>query len=285
VLPAEHADRTGDKLDAREAPRAGRHLRRAGEDVPAGAEVLPAGTAVTATVAGLAAAVGLDVLTVRRRPRVAALLTGAELVHAGASRDGRVRDAVGPALPGWVAALGGEPLPVASVPEAGPGALVAAIRDAPADVVVTSGGAGGGPVDQVAPALRELGATVLVDGVDCRPGRPQRLALLPDGRPLVALPGSPYAGLVAALTLLAPLLAARAGRPLRTLPTASLRRPPAGTGRVTTRVVPVRWAGAGEVEPVGLDRPGSLWGAALADAYAVVPADHRAGGPVGLLTL
>ena len=279
VLPAELAAVAGGELVAIKPPEPERHVRRVGEDVPLGADLLPAGTPVTPTVVGLAAAGGLDVLAVRPRPRVAALLTGDELVHAGGSGGGLVRDAVGPALPGWVRALGGEPLPAAAVPDTDAATLAAAVAAAPGDVVLTSGGAGGGPADLVAAALRELGARVLVDGVDCRPGHPQRLAELPGGRWLVALPGNPYAALVAVLTLLGPLLAGLTGRPLPDLATARLTGVPEQDG--PTRVLPVSRAGD-TVEPLGRDRPGNLWGAALADAFAVVPRGWR-GEPVPLL--
>jgi molybdopterin molybdotransferase len=280
VLMAELASVAGAELTATEPPAAGRHLRRIGEDVPVGVDLVPAGVPVTPTVVGLAAAGGLDAVTVRPPPRVAALLTGDELVHAGGSGGGLVRDAVGPALPGWVRALGGEPLPARPVPDTDAATLAAAIRRAGGDVVLTSGGAGGGPADLVAAALRELGARPVVDGVDCRPGHPQRLAALPDGRWLVALPGNPYAGLVAALTLLGPLLRGLAGRPLPELPVAPVAGQVATGGR--TRVVPVRRRPDGSVEPLGRDRPGNLWGAALADAFAVLPPAWR-GEPVPLL--
>ena len=86
---------------------AGRNVRRTGEDVPIGADLVPAGSPVTPAVVGLAAAVGLDTLAVRPRPAVALLVTGDELVGTGSSADGLVRDALGPALPGWVNGLGG----------------------------------------------------------------------------------------------------------------------------------------------------------------------------------
>ena len=70
-------------------------------------DLLPAGAAVTPTVVGLAAETGLDTLPVRPRPATALLLTGDELVHAGGSGGGLVRDSVGPALAGWVRGLGG----------------------------------------------------------------------------------------------------------------------------------------------------------------------------------
>lgn len=296
VLPYEQADLAAGRLTATVPPVPGQHVRRTGEDVPLGVDLLPAGTAVTPTVVGLAAAGGLDTLLLRPPPRVAALLTGDELVHAGGSGVGLVRDAVGPALPGWVRWLGGEPLPARAVPDTDTGVLVEAIEAAGGDVVLTSGGAGAGPADLVAAALRRLGARVLVDGVDCRPGRPQRLAVLPDGRWVVALPGNPYAALVAALTLLGPLLAGLGGRPLADLPTARLVPPaaaaatdPSGAGRDGaagfgggTRVLPVRRRPDGAVEPLGRDRPGNLWGPALADAFAAVPPGWR-GEPVPLL--
>jgi molybdopterin molybdotransferase len=215
---------------------------------------------------------------------VAALLTGDELVHAGGSGGGLVRDAVGPALPGWVRALGGEPLPARTVADTDAAAVAAAIGSAGGDVVLTSGGAGAGPADLVAGALRRLGARPVVDGVDCRPGHPQRLAALPDGRWLVALPGSPYAALVAALTLLGPLLAGLGGRSLPELPTGRLTGCPDGArDGGPTRVLPVRRRPDGTVEPLGRDRPGSLWGPACADAFAVLPPGWQ-GAPVALLT-
>ncbi|MFL6130261.1 MAG: molybdopterin molybdotransferase MoeA [Mycobacteriales bacterium] len=283
VLPVELTAVEADELTALAPPEAGRHVRRVGEDLPLGLDLLPAGTPVTPTVVGLAAAGGLDAVQVRPPPRVAALLTGDELVHAGGSGGGLVRDAVGPALPGWVRALGGEPLPACQVPDTDAATLVTAIRRAGADVVLTSGGAGAGPADRVAAALHDLGARVVVDGVDCRPGHPQRLAELPDGRWLVALPGNPYAALVAALTLLGPLLRGLTGRPLPDLPLGVLD----GAAHVTrsagpTRILPVRRRPDGTLEPLGRDRPGNLWGAALADAFAVLPAGWR-GEPVPLL--
>jgi molybdopterin molybdotransferase len=106
------------------------------------------------------------------------------------------------------------------------------------------------------------------------------LAVLPDGRCVVGLPGNPFAALAAVLTLLHPLLDALGGHAARPPVTAWL--PDVGAHRTDTRLVPVIRSG-GLAVPVGHDRPGSLWGAALADALAVVPPGHR-GGEVELLT-
>ncbi|HST66980.1 MAG TPA: molybdopterin molybdotransferase MoeA [Mycobacteriales bacterium] len=288
VLPYEHATREGDRVTG--TAYAGKHVRRSGEDVPLGTDLLPAGTPVTPAVLGLAAAVGLDTLTVRPRPAAALFITGDEIVQAGGSHRGLVRDALGPALPGWVRGLGGRLLPPRRVADSATDDVAAVIAAAPGELILTCGGAGGGPKDLVVPALRALGAEVLVDKVDCRPGGPQRLAVLPDGRPVVVLPGYPYAALVGVLTVLGPLLAGLTGRPLPELPTARLvggapemGRRPGPVAAPPTRILPVRCRPEGAVEAVGLDRPGSLWGAALADAFAVIPPDWQ-GEPVSLLT-
>jgi len=290
VVPYEHTTPDGDRV--RGAAIAGRNVRRTGEDVPVGADLVPAGSPVTPAVVGLAAAAGLDSLAVRPRPAVALLVTGDELVGTGRSADGLVRDALGPALPGWVHGLGGRSLPAARVGDTDPDDVAKAIESAGGDVVVTSGGAGAGPRDLIVPALLTLGARLVVDRVDCRPGGPQRLGVLPDGRPVVALPGYPYAALAGVLTMVGPLLAGMSGRALPDLPTArlvggapSMGSRPHRRGRPTpapTRILPVRRRPDGSVESVGLDRPGSLWGAALADAFAVVP-PHWRDDPVALL--
>jgi molybdopterin molybdotransferase len=299
VLAHEQAALRGGTVHGEVVP--GRHIRPAGEDVTAGRLLLPAGTPVSATVLGLAAAVGQDTLAVRPRPRIAVLLTGDELIHRGLPGDGRVRDGVGPALPGVLRWLGGEPGLVRPVPDTPADRLAAALDAAEGEVIVTVGGASHGPADWLCGTLDQLGARTIVPSVACRPGHPQRLARLPDGRWLVGLPGNPYAALVAAVTLLGPLIAGLTGRTLPVLPTATFATPgqgapsgaPAPPGQPAhmapgahelTRIVPVRRLSSGRVEPVGHDRPGSLWGAALADALAVVPFGW-AGEPVSLLAL
>lgn len=279
VLPYEKADRSGDLVTGEVT--AGRHIRRIGEAARAGADLAAAGTAVTAALLGLAASVGVDVLTVRRAARVTALIIGDEVRSSGLPGDGQIRDAIGPLLPGLVRGLGGELLDVARLGDTRE-ELQAALRNASGDVVVTCGASSVGRSDTVRAVLDAVGARLLVDGVACRPGHPQALALLPDGRPLVALPGNPYAAVVASVTLLGPLLAGLTGRPLPELPVADLVGSlPARPG--LTRLIPVSWHG-GAVRPVGSARPASLQGAALAQALAVL-GPNWSGGPVPLVPL
>ncbi|MGI5152294.1 molybdopterin molybdotransferase MoeA [Plantactinospora sp. CA-294935] len=279
VLPYERATRTGRTVHGEIEP--GRHVRRRGEDCPVGQEVLPAGTVVNPVVLGLAASLGHDTLTVHRRPRVGMVVTGAELRTAGIPTAGQVRDAIGPMLPGLVRAAGAELAWSTRIADDA-SALVAALLRSDADVLVVCGATSAGAADHLRRALDTLAAEVPVRGVACRPGHPQLLASLPDGRFVVGLPGNPFAALVAALTLLSPLLGRLAGRTEPATLTATLAGPVAPHDR-DTRLVPVARVGSAAL-PVGHDRPGSLWGAAGADALAVVPPGW-AGAEVELLPL
>jgi molybdopterin molybdotransferase len=279
VLPYERARCRADRVHGE--IETGRHIRRRGDDCPLGEQVLPAGSLVTPALLGLAASLGNDWLTVFRRPRVGVVVTGAELLSAGLPSPGRVRDAIGPLLPGLVHSAGGEIAWTVRVTD-DKAALVEAIRRPGADVTVVCGATSVGAADHLRAALEAVAALVRVHGVACRPGHPQLLATMADGRVVIGLPGNPYAALVAGLTLLAPLLGQLAGRAERPPVTARLTGPVKVLER-DTRLVPVTRVGSGVV-PVGHDRPGLLWGAAEAHALAVVPPGWP-GGEVELLTL
>lgn len=286
VLPYEHARRNADVLAGDIAP--GRHVRRRGEETPEGAVVLPAGTVITPAVLGLAASLAHDRLPVYR-PRVRAVVSGDELVDEGVPSPGAVRDAIGPMLPGLVAAGGGVLTTLHRIPD-GLDALTAQLAtEGDESVLVVCGASSVGPADYLRGALVELGAEVLVDGVHCRPGHPQLLAQLAGGRHsrrvVVGLPGNPGAALAASLTLLLPLLCAMTGR-AETAPGRITRCRLDGEVTVhehDTRLVAVEVL-ADRARPVGHDRPASLRGAAAADAVAVVP-PRWAGDDVELLWL
>lgn len=280
VLPYEEACRDGDVVSGT-VGAAGRHIRRRGEVCTAGTPLVPAGSRVTPAVIGLAAGVGHDTLAVTAAPLVRVVVTGDEVVGRGLPGPGRVRDAVGPMLPGLVASAGAR---LADTQQIGddPDQLADALCGGQADVVAVCGASSVGPADHLHTVLSRLGAETLVRGVACRPGHPQSLARLPDGRWVVGLPGNPFAALAGALTLLAPLLAKSAGRGAVRCPSVRIQ----GEVRphpTDTRLVAVAWSGSA-VRPVGHDRPAALWGAAIADGLAVVPPDWP-GGTVRLLPL
>ncbi|WP_345028701.1 molybdopterin molybdotransferase MoeA [Kutzneria kofuensis] len=244
------------------------HIRRRGEDVPRGRRILQAGTVVTPAVLGLAASVGYDNLRVHRRPRVRVVVSGDELLTTGLPTLGQVRDAIGPLLPGLITAAGGELVDTQFAADRA-GALSEALACDDVDVVAVCGSTSTGPADHLRPVLGAQKADILVDGVACRPGHPQLLATLPDGRHVVGLPGNPFAALAAGHTLLAPLLNGLAGRSPKAPLTGRLRGRIAARDRETRLVPAVRTDDA--LVPVGRDRAGSLWGAAMADVLAVVP--------------
>lgn len=292
VLRWEHAVVRGETV--RLAPgrllAPGRDVRTPGGEARRGDVLLAAGTRLGPAALGLAAAAGHDTLPVRPRPRVQALVLGDELLDSGPARDGCVRDALTPALPGWLAGLGCAQL---SSPRRVPDrldALVSAVRRAVAggaDVVVTTGGTAASQADHVHAALGELGARLLVDGVAVRPGHPQLLAVLPGSRPvyLLGLPGNPFAAVSGLVTLGRPLVAALRGEPPpAAVGQARLRARVGGVDR-DHRLVPVR-VRDGEAEPAPHRGASMLRGLAGADALAVVaPGSGAVGDVVELLPL
>jgi molybdopterin molybdotransferase len=242
---------------------------------------VPAGTVVTPPVLGLAAAVGYDAVPVHPWPVVTAVVTGDELLTVGLPRNGRVRDALGPLLPGLVDGLGGRLVDLRHIPD-DPAALSTAVTSPSCDIVLVTGGCSRGAADHAHAVLAALDARFAVDGVACRPGHPQFLAQLPDGRLVVGLPGNPFAALDAALTLLAPILDAASGRRLAGLPLA-------GNGGISahprmTRLVPATFDGR-TATPLPDAGSARLRGVVLADVLAVVGPGASGDQPVRLLPL
>jgi molybdopterin molybdotransferase len=266
VLPYEDAARSGEVVDGTVTP--GRHVRRAGEECAAGELLVGAGAVATAPTVGLAAAVGYDVLRVHPRPRVALLVIGDELLTGGLPRAGRIRDALGPQLPALVGGCGGVPGHVRHVADR-VDALASAVASAGADVVVTTGGSSVGPADHLPRVLAGVSAEFVVRGVACRPGHPQLLARLPDGRWLVGLPGNPLAALCGVVTLLAPLLARLAGKGMPRTGTATVGGLPPATATVT-RLVPVLFGQTGGGMALHYGGSAMLRGVARADGFAVI---------------
>lgn len=288
VLPYELAEVVEGRVHGAALP--GRHVRWSGEETAPGETVLAAGTEVTPAVLGLAASLGHDALGVRL-PTVTVLVTGDEIATSGLPGEGVVRDAIGPLLPGVVGWAGAHLDRVRMLGD-GYADLREALATDGSDVVVVCGSSSKGPADHLRGVLGAMGARTVVDGVACRPGHPQLLAHTDGsadgsagGTVFVGLPGNPNAALVASLTLLVPLLSAMSGRPD---PSLGLGRFPL-VGEVRSRpddtcLVAVRLR-EGRAEAVGHDRPGSLRGAALAEAYAVVPPGWGGADEVELLRL
>lgn len=278
ILRIEESTRTADGR-VTGTPRTQPEWRCPGEEASAGEELLPAGTPVDPALIGLAASCGLDTLRVRRAPRAALLVFGDELLTSGPPAAGRVRDALGPAVPAWLRRYGCEISPadvtgpVADTRPAHVAALRAALADA--DLVCTTGGTMHGPVDHLHPALAELGAEYVVNTVAVRPGFPMLLARVPDSggraRFVAGLPGNPQSAIVALVSLVAPLLAGLSGRPAPVLPHATLAAPVPGRGGYTHLALVRLDRVAGTAHPVRHVGSAMLRGLASADGFAVIP--------------
>jgi molybdopterin molybdotransferase len=265
VVRSEDAVVTGDQLDG--PAKEGRHIRRTGEECRPGDQLLPAGIVVGPAVLGLAATVGLNRLTVVPQPTVAALITGDELVHRGPSTPGRVRDAIGPMLPGLITRAGARNGILTHLRD-DRDELVRKLEETDSDLILVSGSSASGPADHLRAVLTHLDAQLIVDGVACRPGHPQALAQLPDGRLVLGLPGNPHAALVAFLTLGVAAITRMRGLSLPVLANIAV---PGGIAchPTNTRLVPVRITPEGAV-PVGHGGAAMLRGPAVADALAVI---------------
>jgi molybdopterin molybdotransferase len=194
---------------------------------------------VDPAVIGVAATCGHETLAVLRKPRAALLVFGDELLTSGPPGAGRVRDSLGPQVPGWLRRYGATVTGVTGPVKDTLSAHLEAIREGldSADLICTTGGTMHGPVDHLHPALAELGAEYIVNTVAVRPGFPMLLARVPgpDGRPrfLAGLPGNPQSAVIALVTLVAPLLAGLRGRPLPPLPLVEAAVPVPGRGGFT----------------------------------------------------
>ena len=267
----------------------GRDIRPAGEECRVGEVVAEAGSRATPAVVGLLAATGHDVVSVVQRPRVALMLLGDELQVAGVPRDGRVRDSLGPQLPGWLARAGAIVCARAQVSD-DRHRVVEALANAAcdADIVITTGGTADGPRDHLHAAIDALGGGVIVDRVAVKPGHPMVLATIPgsDDRvvPLIGLPGNPHSAVVGLVTLGVPVIDAMLGRleqPLPLVPTASELRAPVNQTRLIAGVVR---DGRFELSPYG--GSAMLRGLTRSRGFAVVPPGITAvGGEVRWLRL
>jgi molybdopterin molybdotransferase len=197
VVRVEATRLTGALVEVTEPTPPGRHVGRRGEDVAAGTRVLEAGRVLRPQDLGVLSALGRDAVLVVRRPHVAILITGDELLAAGTPPHGcLIADANGPMLAALVARDGGHARRVGPLID-DRAVLADALRDAArgADSVLVSGGSSTGPEDHAPSLLAELGELAL-HGVAMRPASPTGLGFL-DGVPVLLLPGNPVSCLCA----------------------------------------------------------------------------------------
>jgi molybdopterin molybdotransferase len=232
VVIQENAERVGEHV--RLGPIGDDHyIRAAGGDFKAGEVLLEAGARLDPWRLSLAAAAGCATLPVARRPRIAVLCTGEELVRPPASPGPfQIYESASAALCALIDAWGGTALRLEPARD-DQASVIAAVANLDADLIVTVGGASVGDYDIVKPALTTLGLELKVASVNVRPGKPTWFGALGDGRRVLGLPGNPASALVCAELFLKPLILALQGAdPAPRQLTARLADPmPANGGR------------------------------------------------------
>jgi putative molybdopterin biosynthesis protein len=217
VVMIEHTELIEDEnlpaIDLRRAVAAGQFVSYAGSDIARGETLLRKGTRISSREIGMLAACGLATIGVVRRPRVAVLSTGDELVAPGeALRPSGVYDSNGAIIAAAITEAGGEPVPFGAFPDEEM-ALGKAMRTAleSCDMVVLSGGTSKGAGDLSHRIVSKLGAPgILVHGVALKPGKPLCLAAIGD-KPLIVLPGFPTSAIFTFHAFVAPVIRGRAG--------------------------------------------------------------------------
>lgn len=313
IVPVEHTDGGTISVTVRVEPAPGAHVRGAGEDAAAGDLVVPAGTLLGPAHVSACASVGQARLVVHRRPRVAVVSTGDELVAPGEPlARGQLPDSNSWLLAAAVREAGADAVRIGPVGDdpADLRALLDALdsgtytQAGPVDAIITSGGVSVGAYDVVKAALLDEPDVAFVP-VAVQPGKPQGLGRLVHGTPVFALPGNPVSSFVSFELFVRPALRRLQGATEVERPTVvatvddAWRTPP---GR--TQIMPVRVVAPADdlgldtaVDPATNPRPtvrratpggsGSHLVArlALADGLAVVPVEVAAVERGDLLTV
>ena len=212
IVIQEDTERDGDIVVVKESAAAGEYVRPAGLDFRAGEVGLTAGRLLSARDIGLAAAMDRPWLQVHRRPRVALLATGDEVVLPGDPRGpNQIVSSNGFSLAAFVQACGGQPIHLGIAPDdsAALKTLVEGARGA--DLLVTTGGVSVGEHDLIREALGEQGLEMDFWRIAMRPGKPLLFGRI-GATPILGLPGNPVSSLVCATLFLRPAIAVMLGR-------------------------------------------------------------------------
>lgn len=290
VVRVEDTEEDNGKVRVATSPEVGTSVRPTAGDVAAGATVFEKGTRLSEPHIGVLATIGVVEPVVTRRPRVAVMSTGDELVPPETEElgPGLIRDSNRPMLLALVAAAGAEPIDMGRIPDDADSLRATLGRAAAeADAIVTSGGVSMGEFDVTKMVLRDE-AEVEFFPVAMKPGKPQGFGTL-GGTPFFGLPGNPVSVLVSFEQFMRPALLAMQGA------NALLRPRLVGIAGQDFHSDPskeefIRVAFVGDEAPPTVVQTGGsgshvLSGAADADAFAVLPVNVETiekGDPVTL---
>jgi molybdopterin molybdotransferase len=213
IVIQEDTKAEGNRITVLEAPRPGRHIRKAGLDFSAGDAPFPAGHTLTTRDVALLAAMNLPWLSVHRKPRIAILSTGNELVLPGEPIGrNQIISSSGIAVAALVRAWGGEPTLFEIARDERGVTEQAIVAGAQHDMLITLGGASVGDHDLVQDSLKAQGFAMDFWRIAMRPGKPLMFAARDRAR-VLGLPGNPVSTMVCALLFLKPAMDRMLGQP------------------------------------------------------------------------
>jgi molybdopterin molybdotransferase len=274
VVPVEATRREGMTVIVSEPIARGRHIGRRGEDIAPGTIVFEAGRVIRPQDLGILSALAATPIAVVRRPTVAIVITGDELLSpATPARAFQIADMNSVMLAALVARDGGTFRVVGPLPdcrETIKAALVAAARDA--DLVLVSGGSSAGPEDHVPEIIAELGR-LLFHGLALRPAGPTGLGQIAENDcTIVMMPGNPVSCLCAYDFVAGPIVRRLGGQPglwpYRAVALPLARKLTSAIGRLDYARVRIR---GGRVEPVSSSGASILSSVSRADGFVIVP--------------
>jgi len=218
IAMVEHTQPVGERtIEIRRAATPGQFVSYAGSDIARGETLLRAGTVIGSREIGMLAACGIAEVSVARRPRVAVISTGDELVQPGLPlRPAAIYDTNGAIVTAAIRENGGEPIFLGAIPDV-ENELESVMRKAldSCDMLVLSGGTSKGTGDVSHRIIARLGKPgIIAHGVALKPGKPLCLAVC-DGKPVVILPGFPTSAMFTFHDMIVPVLRRMAGLPPR----------------------------------------------------------------------
>ena len=277
VMMIEDSEETSGGMRFAKAALPGQHVAFAGSDIARGQVLLEPGVALTARELAMIAAIGQAEVPVWRRPRIAVLSTGDELVPPGGTLGpAQIFDSNGAAIAATLAEAGCEPVPYGIVRD-DPELLRAALKRAHAecDAVMLSGGTSKGAGDFTYKLIGELGAPgILAHGVALKPGKPLCLAVC-DGKAVVALPGFPSSAMFTLHEIVLPVIRRLGGVPEHQAATVDARLPirlPSELGRTEFVMVALSQTQEGLVAHPLQRGSGAVTAFAQADGFLTIDA-------------